>query len=86
MSMRKRPWLAIALSSLVAGTPAFADNQLTPMQDRPQSSIRPMADEKCIEQCDVKSDECMQAAEGDSGKLQVCDDKYSECLKACEGG
>ena len=45
-----------------------------------------MADEKCIEQCDTQSDQCMQAAEGDSAKLQACDDKYSECLKACEGG
>lgn len=86
MRMWKRPWLAIALSSLVAGTTAFADNLLTSPQDRPESSARPMADEKCIEQCDTRSDECMQSAEGDSGKLQVCDDKYSECLKACEGG
>ena len=45
-----------------------------------------MADEKCIEQCDLASDECMQSAGGDSGKIQVCDDKYSECLKQCEGG
>ena len=86
MSMWRRPWLAIALSSLVAGTPAFADNLLMPLQDSPQSSIRPMANEKCIEQCDVKSDECMQSADGDSDKLQACDDKYSECLNACEGG
>ncbi len=86
MSMRKRAWLAIALSSLVAGFPVFADNLLVPAQDLPESSARPMADEKCIEQCDTKSDECMQSAEGDSGKLQLCDDKYSECLQACEGG
>ncbi len=85
MSMWKRPWPAIALSSLVAGTPAFADNLLTSAQDPPVSAERPMADEKCIERCDTQSDQCMQSAEGDSGKLQVCDDKYSECLKACEG-
>ena len=45
-----------------------------------------MADEKCIEKCDAQSDKCMQAAEGDSGKMQVCDDQYSECLNSCEGG
>ena len=87
MNMRISPWLAIALVSLVMGVPAFADNLLlTQVQGGPQSSARPMADEKCIEQCDTKSDQCMQAAEGDSAKLQDCDDKYSECLKACEGG
>ena len=34
----------------------------------------------------AQSDKCMQAAEGDSGKMQVCDDQYSECLNSCEGG
>ena len=86
MSMRKSPWLAIALSILVMGVPALADNLLTQTQEGSQLSARPMADEKCIEQCDTQSDQCMQAAEGDSGKMQACDDKYSECLKACEGG
>lgn len=70
--------LAVALTTLVVAAPAFADDI------RPLSDARPMADEKCIEQCDVKTDECMMAADGDSGKLQVCDDKYSECLQACE--
>jgi hypothetical protein len=72
--------LALALACLVAGVPATADDI------RPLSDARPMADEKCIEQCDIKSDECMLDAEGDSGKMQLCDDKYSECLKACEAG
>jgi hypothetical protein len=76
--MPKSRILAVALASVLAGAPALADDI------RPDSDARPMADEKCIEQCDVKSDECMQNAEGDSGKLQVCDDNYSECLQACE--
>jgi len=78
MTMPKSRILAVALASLMAGAPAIADDI------RPESDERPMADEKCIEQCDAKSDECMQSAEGDSGKIQVCDDKYSECLQACE--
>jgi hypothetical protein len=45
-----------------------------------------MADENCIEKCDLASDKCMQDAGGDAGKTQVCDDKYSECLQQCEGG
>jgi hypothetical protein len=80
MTMPKSPIVAIALACLLAGLAATADDI------RPLSDERPMADEKCIEQCDVKSDECMLDAEGDSGKLQVCDDKYSECLQACEAG
>lgn len=76
--MWKRRILALAFATLVAATPASADDI------RPDSDAKPMADEKCIEQCDVKSDECMQGAGGDSGKLQVCDDKYSECLQSCE--
>jgi hypothetical protein len=78
MTMLKRGRLALALAVLVTGTPALGQ-EVTPLPV-PQ----PMADEKCIEQCDVQSDKCMQSAEGDSGKLQVCDDKYSECLQACE--
>jgi hypothetical protein len=78
MTMPKSRILAMALASLVAAVPAFADDI------RPLSDARPMADEKCIEQCDVESDKCMQESDGDSGKLQACDDKYSECLQACE--
>jgi hypothetical protein len=43
-----------------------------------------MADEKCIEQCDIQSDKCMQDAASDA-ELQACDDIYSKCLNACEG-
>lgn len=78
MTMWKSRILALAFATLVAAAPASADDI------RPDSDAKPMADEKCIEQCDVKSDECMLAAGGDSGKVQVCDDKYSECLQACE--
>ena len=73
----------VALGSLVA-SPVPADD-LRP-EARTLAGARTLADEKCIEQCDTESDECMQSAEGDSGKMQVCDDKYSECLQACEGG
>ena len=76
-------WLVIAISSLTMGSPALADDI------RPEARTlaeRPMADEKCIDKCDVQSDKCMQDAEGDSGKVKACDDKYSECLKSCEAG
>jgi len=76
--MAKSRILAVAVATLLSGAPTLADDL------RPLSDARPMADEKCIEQCDIKSDECMQSADGDSGKLQDCDDKYSECLQACE--
>jgi hypothetical protein len=69
---------SVILALLVAAAPARADDI------RPDSDARPFADEKCIEQCDTGSDQCMQDAEGDPGKMQVCDDKYSECLQACE--
>jgi hypothetical protein len=82
--MRIRRWLAVSLLSGFAAAPAVADD-IRP-ESRPLAEAIPMADEKCIEQCDTASDECMQAAEGDSGKIQVCDDKYSECLQKCEGG
>jgi len=78
MTMLKSQILAVAFAALAAMAPAIADDI------RPDLDAKPMADEKCIEQCDVKSDECMQEAAGDSGKIQVCDDKYSECLQACE--
>jgi hypothetical protein len=78
MTMWKGGILALAVATLVAGAPALADDI------RPDSDAKPLADEKCIEQCDVKSDECMMDSAGDSGKTQVCDDKYSECLQACE--
>jgi hypothetical protein len=73
-SLHSRVFLAL----LMATAPALADDL------RPGSDARPFADEKCIEQCDTGSDQCMQDAEGDPDKMQVCDDKYSECLQACE--
>jgi hypothetical protein len=76
--MAKTAWYVVATAALCAAWPACADDI------RPEARERPFADEKCIEQCDLESDRCMQAAEGDPGKLQVCDDKYSECLQACE--
>lgn len=82
--MRKTRRLALVLLCSLAGGLALADD-IRP-EARALSDARPMADEKCIERCDVASDKCMQDANGDSGKIQVCDDKYSECLQACEGG
>jgi hypothetical protein len=82
--MSKAAWPTIALLGCLSAAPVIADD-IRP-EARPLSDARPLADEKCIEACDVESDECMQAAEGDSGKIQVCDDKYSECLQKCEGG
>ncbi len=80
MTFQKSRWLAVVMAALGTAGAAQAD------EVRPLSDARPMADEKCLEQCDTQSDECMQSAEGDSSKLQVCDDKYSECLQACEAG
>jgi hypothetical protein len=84
MTMRISGWIALAFLASLAGGPALADD-IRP-EARTLSDARPMADEKCIEKCDIESDKCMQAADGDPGKIQVCDDKYSECLQACEGG
>lgn len=82
--MLKVRWLAIAISCCLGAPLALADD-IRP-EARALSDARPMADEKCIEKCDLDSDKCMQAAGGDDGKVQVCDDKYSECLQQCEGG
>ena len=76
--------LVVALLGLSWGGVAIADD-IRP-EARPLADERPMADEKCIERCDIQSDKCMQSAEGDPGKLQACDDEYSQCLQACEGG
>lgn len=43
----------------------------------------PKADDKCVEQCDRGSDECMGAAGGDAGKERACDTRYDECLRKC---
>jgi hypothetical protein len=82
--MLKVRWLAIAISCGLGAPLALADD-IRP-EARALSDARPMADEKCIEKCDLDSDKCMQDAGGDDGKVQVCDDKYSECLQQCEGG
>jgi hypothetical protein len=80
MRMCKGYSLATMLAILAAATPVGADDI------RQESDAQPMADEKCIEKCDIQSDQCMQSAEGDPAKLQACDDRYSECLRACEAG
>ncbi|MBM4219809.1 MAG: hypothetical protein FJ171_09320 [Gammaproteobacteria bacterium] len=82
--MRRIHSLTLALLTSLAVSPVVADD-IRP-EARTLSDARAYADEKCIEQCDTESDQCMQDANGDSGKLQACDDKYSECLQACEGG
>jgi hypothetical protein len=84
MKMRKNHCLAIALLGSLVAAPVFADD-IRP-EARALTGARTMADEKCIEKCDIESDKCMQDAEADSGKIQVCDEKYSECLQTCEGG
>lgn len=72
MSVRKFPaWILVA--GLAIGGFAQAG----------EPSPEPAEDEKCIEQCDVQSDKCMQDAEGDIDKQKICDDKYSDCLQAC---
>jgi hypothetical protein len=82
--MLKARWLAIPLFCCLGAASAIADD-IRP-EIRALSDARPMADEKCIEKCDLESDKCMQDSGGDDGKVQVCDDKYSECLQKCEGG
>ncbi len=84
MNMLKSGCLALALLGPLAASPALADD-IRP-EARTLAGARTLADEKCIEKCDIESDKCMQDAEADSGKVQLCDDKYSECLQACEGG
>ena len=82
--MLKARWLAILLFCSLGASSTIADD-IRP-EARALSDVRPMADEKCIEKCDLESDKCMQDANGDDGKIQACDDKYSECLQKCEGG
>lgn len=84
MKMHRNRWLAFALLGSLVAAPSIADD-IRP-EARALAGARAMADEKCIEKCDLESDKCMQDAEADSGKIRVCDEKYSECLQACEGG
>jgi hypothetical protein len=72
MNVRNARWLAAWIAVLVVTGPAVAED------------ARPQSEEKCLERCDIESDKCMTASEGDPDKMQVCDDKYSECLKACD--
>jgi acyl dehydratase len=81
--MSKTRWIAVVFLGSVLATQVQADD-IRPEARAPGARV--LADEKCIEQCDIQSDKCMQDAGGDPGKIQVCDDKYSECLQACEGG
>lgn len=74
MSVRKIPGWALAAGLAFCGAAPAGEPSPEPAQD-----------EKCVEQCDVKSDQCMQDAEGDTDKQKICDDKYSECLQACPG-
>jgi hypothetical protein len=85
MKIRYSLWPGWALAGALALPAAFADDI------RPESralekpvTARAFADEKCIEQCDTQSDQCMAASDGDPDKIQACDDQYSDCLKACD--
>ncbi len=79
MKVRHSCWFCLTVSLVLTGIPALADDI------RPDSDEHALSDEKCIEQCDVESDRCMQASGGDSRKMEACDDQYSQCLQACEG-
>ena len=75
--------LAFLAAAALAGGAVIADDI------RPQAlreDARPLASEKCIEQCDSDSDRCMADSQGDPDKLQACDEAYSACLQACETG
>jgi hypothetical protein len=72
MNVRSTRWLAALIAVLVVAGPVIAED------------ARPQTEEKCLERCDIESDKCMTASNGDPDKMQACDDKYSECLAACE--
>jgi hypothetical protein len=84
MRTSKSTWIGATLALLAMGASAQEPPPVAqpPIEQAPID--RPQADEKCIEQCDMRSDSCMQAAEGDAAKLQACDDQYSACLQACQ--
>lgn len=44
---------------------------------------QPTSDERCVAQCDDKSDKCMQETNGDEKKQRECDDQYEQCLARC---
>lgn len=84
MNLRSSRYLALALASLLTVPAALADDIRPETRMRQPGAARPLADEKCIEQCDTESDTCMQDSNGDPDKVQACDDQYSECLEACD--
>ncbi|MBX3704205.1 MAG: hypothetical protein KF822_10550 [Steroidobacteraceae bacterium] len=83
IQVRRNRWPVLVLASLLAAPAALADD-IRPASLREPGTARPFADERCIEQCDTKSDKCMQASNGDPDKVQACDDQYSECLAECD--
>lgn len=74
-------FVAFLATAAVAAGAAIADDV---RPDSLRQDARPLASEKCIEQCDTESDKCMADSLGDPDKLQACDEKYSACLQACE--
>ena len=62
--MLKGRWLAIPLFCCLGAASSLADD-IRP-EARALADARPMADEKCIEKCDLDSDKCMQDAGGRS--------------------
>lgn len=85
MTFRYRCWLAWALAGALALPAAVADDIRPESRAlKRQGTARPFADEKCIEQCDTQSDQCMAASDGDPDKIQACDDDYGVCLEACD--
>ena len=72
MNVPDKHWLAAMIAALVVAWPASAED------------ARPQSNEKCIERCDVESDQCMADSEGEKGKVEACDDQYSDCLQACD--
>jgi len=72
MNVRIIRWLAALCAGLIVTASAVGED------------ARPHAEEKCVEQCDIESDKCMNDTNGDPDKMQACDDRYSECLEACE--
>ena len=48
------------------------------------TDAQPTSDERCVAQCDDKSDKCMQDAGGDEKKQKACDDDYEDCLSSCK--
>lgn len=85
MKFRDGRRLAWVLAGMLAMPAALADDIRPETRALQQpGAARPFADEKCIERCDEKSDQCMANSNGDPDKVQACDDQYSECLAECD--